>query len=315
MKRTPIFRGALGWNNKVDPVDLVFNAETGMCELAVAHNVDISQRGRVSRRKGHTRIVSLADAHSVFSSAGITLFCAGDKMYRLNEGYTYDILAIGMPEKQRVSYTEVNKNVYMVNGDRAMKYLSATGLVSTFVREGDYVGPTTTRQYTDPPAGMHIAYHRGRLLISVGNVLHFSEPGAYSWFCANYNFRQFDSYIRMIRPLAKGLYVSTETAVYYLHGDYLPEAEIISVASYPALEWSEAYDLFDVSRSKLLLDMNFSGKAGVWMGINQDGQTSICVGGEGGRFLDLTRDKVDAPSSLSGCGLVHDDKYIGLIQP
>ena len=315
MKRFPIFRGALGWNNKVDPAELKFDPETGFCELALAHNVDISQRGRVSRRKGYRKVVPIPGAHSVFSGAGLTFFCADDKLYRLNADYSYDILVVGMPVSNRVSYAEVNRNVYLVNGDRALKFLRSTGQVSAFRREGSYVGPVTTKQWMDPPGGSHIAFYRSRMLISVDNVLYFSEPAAYSWFCSNYGFRQFDSRIRMIKPVMKGLFVSTETAVWYLQGDYLPDAEQFRVCTYPALEWSEAYDLFDSGRSMLLLQRGFFGHVAIWMGVNQEGQTSVCVGGEGGRFMDLTRDKVDAPSSTAGCGLVHDDKYIGLIQP
>ena len=312
MKRIPIFRNALGWNNKVDPVELAYDAETGSSELAVAYNVDVSRRGRVSRRKGFVKRVDLAGIHSLFSCPFVTLFCAGDGVYKLNEDFSYNLIADGAPEGVRTSYAEVNRVVYAINP--GMKIKVVDGVVSAFVREGSYVGPVTIRQYMDPPTGSHIAYYSSRMYIAKDNVLWASDPAAFAWFNKGNGFRQFESRITMLRPVTTGIYVSTENGVWYLYGKTFNEMQQKLVFSYPAVEWSDCYTLFSGLRSPYLMERGFYAECAVWLGRNSEGQTSVCVGGDDGRVVDMTVDKIDAPAGIFAASIIHDDKFIGLIQ-
>ena len=69
-KIKPVKMGAFsGINNVVPEHELAIDAEKVGCELVNAVNVDITSRGRIRRRPGSTKLLSLPDSHSFWATA------------------------------------------------------------------------------------------------------------------------------------------------------------------------------------------------------------------------------------------------------
>ena len=80
-------------------------------------NVDLSNSGRLSRRRGYTKIYDAGSnaVHSLFSSQLHTLFVEGGSLKKLNSDYTATALGSVDPNSY-MSYAEVNRKTYFTNG-------------------------------------------------------------------------------------------------------------------------------------------------------------------------------------------------------
>jgi len=167
-----IFRGSNGLNVKTDPTRIPFNAELGLADLAVAVNIDHDSTGRVSRRKGFAATSVTAAVHSLWCGGGPCLFVTGTSLCLLSASYTYQVLAT-VTSGARMSYFQLESQTYWMNGYEK-GYIEA-GVNNSWTK-GTYVGPYTTRQFSDPPIGHLIAYEHGRTWVAQGNVVWYSEP-------------------------------------------------------------------------------------------------------------------------------------------
>lgn len=296
-----IFRGSDGLNTMIDPARL--RSGGGVQDLAVAADIDVTDTGRISRRKGYTKRIS-ASVHSLFCDGGPCLFVTGTSLCSLNPDYTYNILAT-VTAAARVSYTEINNRIYWCNGNEK-GYVS--GSINHSWIKGEYVGPTTKRILSNPPTGTLVAYYRTRMYIAQANVLWYSEPLAFGAFDLVRGFFMFATDIRMVRAVEDGIFVSSSNNTYFLRGNTPLSFEQIKVADYPAIQWSDAKLEGSLSQDGGIIEGN--GISAMWMSNN-----GICYGGPGG-FRNLTLDKIaDFPDGLSGSGLVYNGRYIGLINP
>lgn len=284
----PIIRGVTGLNTVVDPVRLPFDRDNGISDLAVAVNVVVDQTGRVSRRDGFETVNDDLPAHSLFCDGGDCLFVAEDMLCQLRPDFERVVLRTGMQEGARMDCAQVNADIYYVNGFQT-GIVRAGGILDTWA-SGAYVGPATNRSFSGPPAGEHIAFHAGRVFVSQGQHVFYSEPFWFGAFDLSRNFMSFDSRVRMMKPVAKGMFVSTEKATHFVAGLVPKESELTRVASYPALEWSVAIDLVDA----LDVGLQAPGLCAMWAS-----PFGVCLGTQDGMVINLTRDKVVLPGNLS----------------
>lgn len=68
------------------------------------------------------------------------------------------------------------------------------------------------------PAGHIVRVFNGRLVVARGDTLWFSEPFRYGLTSPRHNFVRFNGPITMVEPVVGGVYVSTDTVVYFLAG-------------------------------------------------------------------------------------------------
>ena len=305
MKPITIFRGTRGLNTKIDPAQLGKNG--GILDLAVAADVDVNDTGkRISRRKGYTRQTTSA-AHSLFCDKGPCLFVAGTGLYELHADYSSTLLTT-VAENARMSYAEVNGRVYYQNGYEK-GYIKDSG-AHTWER-GTYYGPDTDRVFSDPPIGTIVRHYRNRMYIAQKNVLWYSEPGDFGRFDLARGFLMYATDIRMVRPVEDGIYVSDSTASYFLKGSTPLEFVQIHVAPYPAIEGTDTSFFGSlIFGNEGITIMEGPGIAAMWLS-----EEGVCYGGPNG-FFNVTLDKIaDIPAGLTGSGLVHKGKYVGLIDP
>jgi len=307
VKPINIFTGSKGLNTVKDPTRLSFS-KNGISDLAVAGDVDISDTGRISRRKGFTQRIADVPVHSLFCDGGSCLFVTGTSLCSLNPDYTYTILST-VTDGARLSCTQINERIYWLNGNE--KGYVSDG--SNYAWEkGTYIGPDIKRNLSDPPTGTIVAHYRNRMYIAQKNVLWYSEPGAYGAFDLVRGFFMYATDIKMVRPVEDGIYVSSSKHTYFLKGNSPLAFEQDKVADYPAIQWSDAnlngaLSQFNDGGSSII---EGNGHSAMWMS-----NEGICYGGPGG-FKNLTLDKIaDFPDGLTGSGLVYNKRYIGLINP
>lgn len=300
-----IFQGTNGLNTKIDPARL--GKKNNILDLAVAVDVEITDTGRISRRKGYTKQVSTA-AHSLFCEGGDCLFVSGSSLCQLHPDYSHSVVTTVTPGL-RMSYAQINGQTYFCNGKE--KGIVRNGQYTAW-EKGTYVGPDSHRTLVDPPTGTIVEYYRNRMYVVQKNVIWYSEPGAYGAFDLVRGFIMYPSDIRMVVAVDDGIYVSDSTTTYFLAGKTPMEFEQITLVHYPAIQWSESKFngqlSIDQYRGPAIRDGQ--GKAAMWLS-----EKGVCYGGPGG-FSNLTQDKIaDFPTGLTGSGLVHRGKYTGLIDP
>jgi hypothetical protein len=306
MARTmSVFKGSTGLNTKVDPVRLPYDPRTGVQDLAVAYNVVHDDTGRVSRRKGFTATTRTEDIHSLFCDGGFCLFVTGNALCRLNADYTYASLR-NVTTGARMRCVQVAGKIYYANGHET-GVVKEAGTSWSWVK-GDYVGPATTRQYSNPPIGTILAYYNGRIYVVQGKTVWYSEPFAYGAFDLARNHFDFDENVTMFRPVAEGFWVGTEKNTLFLVGGTPQEFRRVVTAGYGVIEGTD--DRIDLGK---LGSGEMAGIGAIWTS-----NEGICVGAPGGHFSNLTEDKIDLWPDITarfGAGLCMNDNYISLLEP
>lgn len=305
MKPLSIFSGSNGLNTKIDPARLY--SKKGIQDLAVAADVDTKDTGRLSRRKGYTKRITDVPIHSLFCDGGDCLFVTGTSLCVLNPDYTYETIGT-VTEGARVRCAEINERIHWCNGNEKGFVFDKKNY--SWVK-GDYIGPETKRNLTNPPVGTIVEYYRNRIYIAQGKTLWYSEPGAFGAFDLVRGFFQYATDIRMVRAVEGGLYVSTEKNTYSLEGKSPLQFEQIKIADYPAIEGSDS----KLEGSYVTGNFGSAIVEGFGISILWLSTQGICYGGPGG-FKNLTINKIaDFPDGLTGSGLVYNGRYIGLINP
>ena len=300
MRPRTVFKGTTGLNNKIDPVRLGADYRTGLRELSEAQNIDIDSTGRPSRRPGYSQ-ASAKPAHSLFPVGDYCLFVTGDALSVLETDWT-DAPIRNVTVGARMSYVQVDDKAYYCNGyengyveNRASHPWTAQ----------DYVGPATTKTFSDPPLGHLLAIYNGRMYIAADSILWYSEPFAYSWYNKAANYIPFADRILMVRSVASGMYVSTKTKTYYLSGDQPLEFNITEVADYPAKIGSDC-----MVQGSRIHGLDYPGSVAMWTSTH-----GICVGSVNGHFMNLTEEKLVLPNTNQGAGFYFDGKYLCALKP
>ena len=81
-------------------------------------NVDLSNSGKPSRRRGFASVYSAAGIHSLFSTKPYTFFCEGTSLMRLLPNFTATSVRTGLDPSVGLSYAEVDGRVYYANGSQ-----------------------------------------------------------------------------------------------------------------------------------------------------------------------------------------------------
>jgi hypothetical protein len=114
-------------------------------------------------------------------------------------------------------------------------------------------------------------------------------------------FAQFDSDIRMVRSVGSGLFVSSMTKTYFLTGLLPSEFSMKEVASFPAVEWSDARDSVDGG------DIGFNpGLCLLWAS-----PEGAILGTPDGMVINLTKKNIIYPENVnSGFGALVGYEFI-----
>ncbi len=297
-----IFSGTTGLNTVVDPVRLSFDTQTGVSELATATNITVDQTGRPGRRTGYTKKQD-GVFHSLFCDGGDCLVIkdgANDAaIYQVATDMSLTGVRSGMIKAARVAFAQVIDRTYYCNGYE--KGFVEGGISNPWVKT-EYVGPETTRSFSEVPVGHHLAFAFARIFVAQAKVVYWTEPFQYGLFDMARSYWRFKTNVRMIKPVASGLFISDEKDTWFYRGTNPFEAVPVKVASYPAAEWSEAIEYVEGMEAGI----QEPGLCALWAS-----REGACLGTASGSFINLNKDKIIYPDTVQqGVGLIRGYNFI-----
>jgi hypothetical protein len=293
---TTIFKGSSGLNTVQHPLRLPYDREVGVMGLSAAVNVVVDDTGMVTRRGGY---------ESVDTGSWHSLFCDGGDCVGVKDG---ELVLIGPDLNTTLLRTDIQHPLAYAQVNDAIYYTSrsAYGIVRAGAHidwvAGAYVGPDTNRDITGPFPAEHIAFHAGRMWLAVDGFLAFSEPFAFSWFDLHQGTIPMESRVRMLAPVADGMFISTETATYFLAGTNPGEFFLRKATDYPAIERTLAVDRVEA----MDVGLDSPGLCRVWAST-----AGVCLGTPGGAVINLTKAAINYPETAQfGAGFLSDYNYV-----
>lgn len=308
MAESIILKGALGINNKIDPLRHQYNSDTGVGFLAEAVNCDIDDSGMISRRSGQVEL-SAVTSHSVFCDKG-DCFVMQDRtvendaaLYKVGTDLSLTGVRSGMTKAARTSFCQVGAKTYYSNGYQ--NGVIEDGISSPWPVVTTHVGAVTVRAFYDAPIGNHLAFFQQAMWIAEDNVIWVSEPNAFGKFDFSRKYFQFGSNVILIKPVSGGVWVSDESKIGFIaSSNKFEDMRWDKKSSFPAHEWSENIELVDLSKTELQIP----GLSAVWS--NDQG---ICVGTADGELIITTKEKLVYPTGASGATVVNGYNIINTV--
>jgi len=299
MAESIILKGALGNNNKIDPLRHSYNTETGVGFLSVADNCDIDDSNMISRRLGRV-LISSKDSHSLFCVGGdgfVVQNRGGDAaLYKIGPNKLPVGVRSGLTEFANMSYFQVGLKTFYANGFQ-------NGVVTNGVSApwpiDEYKGPDSLKDFSAAPVGTHIAYFGGMAWIAVGSTIYCSIPYKLGLFRMAKYFFNFATDIRMIRPVAGGVWISDSKNIGFIAvAETWDGYKYFKRSDCPAHEWSDNNRLVDLSKAKVAIP----GLSAVW-----SSDEGLCAGTADGQLINLTDDRLVYSAGSSGATVI--DKF------
>jgi hypothetical protein len=275
--------------------------ESGSTELSSAINVNVNETGEISRRNGLTATDRTEAVHSMFCDGGDCFFVSGAYLYRLNTDYSRLAVRSGLTVGLRMSYCQVLEKTYYMNTAELGVIIDG---VSYVWYAGAYVGPTTTRRFSNPPVGQLLTHFNGRIYIAKNDTIWYSEPFAYNWFDMARNFIQMGEYIKMLRAVSGGIYVGLNRRVFFLAGTEPSDFIIKTVSDSPMVLGTDIY-VFGTD----IGDGSIGERVVMWTASN-----GVYVGQSDGTVVNVTRNRLSLPLASMGCSVYNNNRYITILQ-
>jgi hypothetical protein len=140
-----------------------------------------------------------------------------------------------------------------------------------------------------PPAGQVVGNYKGRTYVADGAYLWYSLPYEYELFHKAMNFLPFSAPVKTFNAVADGIYIGTEDATVFLHGD-----DPATFVQKPAAPYGT------VLGTESLIPAYYFGKGDnptpvqLWMS-----KQGLCAGLEGGHFMNLTGGRYVLPEGVA----------------
>lgn len=301
MKPVILFKKTSGLHETVRANRLMMDPTTGETELVTGYNIKIGNTGEISRRAGLTATARTEDIHSLFCDGGNCMFVWLQGLYVLNPDFSaygvYGPMTLGA----KVSYCQVADRTYYANGYEKGYVIDKTHY--TWVSD-EYVGPTTFRQYSDPPVGNLLTHISSRIYVAKGTVLWYSEPFAYGWFNLAKNFIDFGQDILMLRAVNDGIFVGLERCVVFLRGKTPSEFVYNVISEYPPVKGTDVYaSEMEVNKGNMF-GAETTDRSVIWAACD-----GIYVGQSDGKVTNVTKNKFRF-TAASGCAVYCNGEYI-----
>ena len=271
-----------GVNNRIRETE----QESDTKYLRQALNVDLTVEGHPLRRRGYA-LVEAGYTHSVWYS-GSDFFVVVDGALKVGPKASELVTIATVNKYLRMSYTIHADAVYYSNGQDSGRWTGSAlevwpGFDQVFEVHDDEDLDLVDNLYETMKIGQCIASFSGRIWAADREILWFSE-GMSTHMCRRAtNYFMLPSYIRMLQPVADGLYIGTDTGVSFLSGTDPFTAGMDSAYQHGVVP-------FAFTR---LPGEKFGTQEEVPVFWTKDGVMS--VGLPGGEVRQLTRDRLAAP--------------------
>lgn len=270
-------------------------------ELEVAQNVDLDDAGQIHRRRGQTRKFA-GRCHSLFPSAQGTWIVKDGELGTIDAAY--DFTAVGFAaDNDPLAWAEVGPTVYFssraVSGQIVDRQVAPWGEIggertwlSPVVNPSPTLAPIRGRLLGAVPLATSLAYLNGRIYLAQGRTLWATELYQYHLVDKTRNFLFFEDDIVFLAAVTDGLYVGTESTVWFLKGTFGQQVRTAAVDG-GGIAGSV------VSAPPTLIKSGSSSQAAV-MFMTRDG---VIAGFDGGQAINLTQDKVLLPDAQLGAAM------------
>lgn len=267
-------------------------------ELSSALNIDLDNDGFSTRRDGVVSKVSLSgNIHSLWSDERICLYVDDGVLKRLFPDYSVSTLRSNVGD-YAMSYTyapnspdKTEDTIYYTNTN-VIGYINAQGVNNTFVDPG-----ITFR--TAPTPAQHITYYNTRLYFGDNQTIWYSDALGLGRINKRHNNIPLSDEITMMETVDDGIWVSTGDQygrIFFLAGNTPQEFTEITKADYGVIQGS-VVKIRDAG--SIFSDIGITGTAVIFAT-----RHGICVGGNGGRFINLTYTKYKLTDNRFGAGLM-----------
>lgn len=259
--------------------------------LTEAMNVEIDNSFALKSRSGLTSLFTGTGMHSFWANREGTLcfYAAGTILYRLMEDYS-SIAMTTLSSRNRMSFTEFNSRIYYTNGED----------IGYIENETRYGLSKSSLDYKMPlPAGQFICVHQGRLFIAKGNVLYISDPLSH-YYDVRTGYRVFDSDIRMLLSVEKGLYVSDNKTWFLSPGKVLESDTIELKRTFADMDYVIPYTAVVVDGA-LISENGIEGLAGIWVS-----KTGVCIGDQNGKVENVSQKNYVLSEFTEGSAVVRE---------
>lgn len=275
-------------------------------ELETAINVDLDDAGQIRRRRGYTKVGASGSYHSIYSdNTGIMLVVKDGVLCRLYTDYTTSALLSGAGSEY-FDYVRVGDDVYFSSRVTSGKYSVSSNAVSAWGQTGGdgtwlspVVSPTTTlgqvngRLIGKPPLATNLSYYNGRIYLASGSTLWATELYLYDYVDKTRTFYQFESDITMVDSVTDGIYVGTETSLYFLQGDAFPLKRTI-IMNYGVVPSSSINVPAELIRPQIENSQQYQAKNAVMFLT----KTGVVAGFDSGVIYNLTQAEVLFPDAV-----------------
>lgn len=269
-------------------------------ELSSALNVDLDNEGFATRRDGVVNKVPLSGSvHSLWSDERICLYVDDGVLKRLFPDYSVSTLRSSV-SNYAMSYAsapnspdKTEDTIYYTNTN-VIGYINAQGENKLFADPG-------IQFRSAPEPAQHIEYYNMRLYLGDNQTLWYTDAGALGRINKRFNNIPLDDEITMIKAVDDGIWVSTGDKygkIFFLSGNTPQSFTRIDKARYGIIQGSPV-KINDAS--SIFPEIGISGKAVIFAT-----KHGVCIGGNGGRFINLTYNKYKLTDNRFGAGLLRE---------
>lgn len=288
-------------------------------ELEIAKNVDIDDVGQLHRRRGYTR-VSVGDYHSLFTASNGAVYGVKDgTLGRINPDYSFQSIATGVGNRP-LAYAQVDDTVYFSSEITSGKFSRTTlvpapwgALAADRMWLSPVVNPTPTlppikgKTLKRPPLATALTTYNGRIYLADGKTVWATELYLYDWVDAVKGFLPFEADVTLLAAVTDGFYVGTTGGVYFQSGIF-NELRRVDVMNSGALPGSAV-----TLPPHLIPDQYANNTKSAILMLTQQG---LCLGLDGGNFINLTQTRVVFPQAIRVNSLFRSqdgvNQYIGV---
>jgi hypothetical protein len=283
----------------------------GQDDLERATNVDVDDAGQLRRRRGYVR-KQPGSWHSVRTFSLKVLGVCNGILGVIRDDYSFLSLGVFVgPE--RLAYTEANGDIYFCNNGASgvVKVDDTTGpwgttngqglWLSSVIDETPTLGPVAGQLIGDPIRARCIEAYKGRIYLADGKTLWATELYRYHLVNRTRGFMQFEADITLVMAVDDGMYVGTETGLYFIKGVF--GAFVLSTLSSDlVIPGSGQFVPTELVHPQARNGPVPAGSAAVFMTSG-----GIIAGFDGGSCYNLTIDAMVFPGGLSAAALFRQD--------
>ena len=262
----------------------------GAIALKTCTNMDINKNYKLKFRPGQTLVLA-GNYRNLWSNGSIFFATKDNNLYRIypEQAYNTELLYTGINEDQ-LSYANVGDLIYITNNSIILAYENN---VIRALR-------SPNRTYRGKmPAGHLIELFKSRMFIAKEvdskHLLIQSEAANYEQYDErdDTSFQAFTEKLTMLSAVGDGLFVSSDRT-YFLNGSNLSQMRMTRVDDYKAIPGT-ARKIRGVT-----VKGEYYSDAVIW-----ESESGICIGGNGGKFTNLTEGRKDVSSATIGASYIN----------